>query len=617
MPASVTRMLMTHDVLTTIRVRPISLLRCAARLLKKIAAVYAASSNPPAIAVESKRLELLRRCALEGSWDWDLCNDKVLYSSRFRELLGYSAEEPLSRAQIAFHPEDAERMRQSMRRLFDDQVPIDEEFRLRCKNGSYCWFRGRGHAVWDARGKPLHFAGSITDINGYKENELRLLYLADHDVLTSLPNRRLFLYRLCQGISGARDSARSLAVLFIDLDRFKQINDVLGHDAGNQVLCEAAKRIRGSVRDEDTVSRLGGDEFTVLLEGVEAESRVSAVADRIRSELNRPFALAEREVYVSASIGIAAFPRDGESAEELLKRSDVAMYQAKKHGGDNHQFYSAESETRISRGLDMEARLRRALEHGELEVYYQPQVGFASGEINSVEALLRWNNPELGWVPPAQFIPLAEETGLIHPIGVWVLESACAQARAWQDAGLKPIKMCINVSARQLDGRLVESVSRVLAETAIVPERLELEITESVMVGKDSDTEAVLQALRALGIGFAIDDFGTGYATFDYLKRFPVHTLKLDGSFVRGVCDSGNDVAIVDATVALARSFGLRVVAEGVETAEQHAQLKKLGCDDCQGYYAFRPLPASELGKLLGPTKRTSPTERPRLAIAK
>ncbi|HEY6242154.1 MAG TPA: EAL domain-containing protein, partial [Burkholderiales bacterium] len=528
---------MTQAALPTIKVRPCSLLRQLAQFLKKIASAHAVSSNPVTTAAENEQGELLRRCSLEGLWDWDLRHDRVHYFPRFRELLGYSAEEPLTRFQIAFHPEDAERMRQAMRRLFEKQVPIDEEFRLRCKNGGYRWFRGHGHAVWDRRGKPLRIAGSITDVSGYKENELRLLYLADHDVLTGLPNRRLFLNRLREGIVRARDSGRSLAVLFIDLDRFKQINDVLGHEAGNQVLCEAAKRIRGSVRDEDTVSRLGGDEFTVLLEGVEAESRVSAVADRIRAELNRPFAFADREVYVSASIGIAVFPRDGESAEELLKRSDVAMYQAKKHGRDNQQFYSAESETRISRELDMEARLRRALEHAELEVHYQPQVGFANGEINSVEALLRWNNPELGWVPPAQFIPLAEETGLIQLIGTWVLETACKQAKAWQDAGLRPIKMCINISARQLDERLVEAVSRVLAETALAPACLELEITEGVMVRKDPGTEAVLQALRALGIGFAIDDFGTGYATFDYLKRFPVRTLKLDGSFVRGVCD--------------------------------------------------------------------------------
>ncbi|HEY6241537.1 MAG TPA: EAL domain-containing protein, partial [Burkholderiales bacterium] len=256
-----------------------------------------------------------------------------------------------------------------------------------------------------------------------------------------------------------------------------------------------------------------------------------------------------------------------------------------------------------------------ALEHAELEVHYQPQVGFANGEINSVEALLRWNNPELGWVPPAQFIPLAEETGLIQLIGTWVLETACKQAKAWQDAGLRPIKMCINISARQLDESLVEAISRVLAETALAPACLELEITEGVMVRKDPGTEAVLEALRALGIGFAIDDFGTGYATFDYLKRFPVRTLKLDGSFVRGVCDSSNDVAIVDATVTLARSFGLRVVAEGVETAEQHALLKELGCDDCQGYYTFRPIAAAALDRLLAPKYQAFPTDRQLPAI--
>ena len=581
--------------------------RCVARFLKKIASHWVPS--PRGIA-ESERNELLRSCSLEGLWYWDLCTDKVEYSLRFRELLGYAAEESLHRYQIAFHPEDTERMREAMRRLFDDQIRIDEEFRLRCKDGIYRWFRGRGHAVWDDTGKPLRFAGSITDIHDYKETELRLLYLADHDALTGLPNRRLFLHRLCQGIQRARGSERSLAVLFIDLDRFKQINDVLGHDAGNEVLRETAGRIRIGVRDDDTVAHLEGDEFTVLLEGIEAESRVCGVADRIRTEINRPFVLGARQVYVSASIGVSMFPRDGDAAEELVKRSDLAMYQAKKSGRDNHQFYCPASETRISLELDMETRLRQALAHGELELHYQPQVGFSSGEINSVEALLRWNNPEFGWVPPAQFIPLAERIGLIHPIGAWVLEAACAQAKAWQDAGLRPVRMCVNVSARQLDDRLVEIVSRVLGETGLEPSTLELEITESVMVGKDPGTEAVLQALRALGVGFAIDDFGTGYATFDYLKRFSVHTLKVDGSFVRGVCDNSNDVAIVAASVALARSFGLRVVAEGVETREQHARLRQLGCDDCQGYYTFRPLPGTALENLLGSERETLPAYR-------
>jgi diguanylate cyclase (GGDEF)-like protein len=429
--------------------------------------------------------------------------------------------------------------------------------------------------------------------------------------------RRHFVGCLARGIERARNADGSLAVLFVDLDRFKQINDVFGHDAGNRVLCEAARRIGRSVRKEDTVSRLGGDEFTVLLERIDTEAGVCAVAERIRTELNRSFRIAEREVYVSASIGIALYPRDAQSADDLLKRADVAMYQAKKSGRDSHQFYFPESETRISRGLDMEARLRRALEHAELEVHYQPQVGFANGEITSVEALLRWNNPELGWVPPAQFIPLAEETGLIHPIGAWVLETACGQAKVWHDAGLRPIRMCINVSARQLNERLVETVSRALAQTGLSPSSLELEITESVMVSKDPGTDAALQALRALGIGFAIDDFGTGYATFDYIKRLPVRTLKLDGSFVRGVCDNADDVAIVAASLSLARSLALRVVAEGVETAEQYERLKKLGCDHCQGYYVHRPLPVAALERLLGSEPRDAQTTRPRLAVAR
>ena len=566
---------------------------------------------------EKERIELLRRCSVEGLWEWDLRTDRVHYFPRFRELLGYSPHEAFTRLQLSFHPEDASRMKKAFRRIFDERTSVEEEFRLRCKNGEYRWFRGSGHGVWDERDTPVRVAGTITDISAYKENELRLLYLADHDTLTGLPNRRHFLYCLARGIEGAAGDEGMLAVLFVDLDRFKRINDVFGHDAGNTVLREAASRIGGSVREQDTVARLGGDEFTVLLEGIETTAGICAAADRIRAELKRPFPVADSEVYVSASIGIALFPRDGTSAEELLKRSDVAMYQAKKNGRDNQQFYSAESETRLSRGLDMEVRLRRAVEHGELEVHYQPQVGFADGEIRSVEALVRWSDPELGWVPPAQFIPIAEETGLIQPIGTWVLETAIAQAKAWQVAGLRPIRMCVNVSARQLNDRLVKTVSRALTTTGVAPSCIELEITESVMVSRDPGTDAALQALRALGIGFAIDDFGTGYATFDYLKRLPVRTLKVDGSFVRNVCESPDDAAIVAASVSLARSLALRVVAEGVETPEQHALLGKLGCDDCQGFHTSRPLTAFDLEKLLRSKYQTFPTDRPRLVIAK
>src|SRR6267142_585074 len=413
-------------------------------------------------------------------------------------------------------------------------------------------------------------------------------------------SRQLFL----DGVHEARRANRSLAILVVDLDRFRRINDAFGRDAGNRVLREAAERIGRCVRGADLVSRLGGDEFAVLLESVESPGLADTIADGIRSEINRPFLIEDREVYLSASVGIALAPRDGGSAEELLQRADIAMSHAKKLRGDNRQAYSSGSETRISAKLDMEARLRRALELGGLEVHYQPQTSLADDAIHSVEALLRWNDPELGWVSPAEFIPLAEETGLIHRIGAWVLETATAQAKAWQDAGLRPIRMCINVSARQLNDRLVEIASRALARTGLSPSSVELEITESVKVTKDAGTETALEALRVLGVGIALDDFGTGYATFDYLRRLPVRTLKLEGSFVRGVCENTDDAAIIAASVSLARNLGLRTVAEGGETAEQCERVRKLGCDDGQGYHLCRPLPAAALKNLLGSKPR-------------
>jgi len=424
-------------------------------------------------------------------------------------------------------------------------------------------------------------------------------------------NRQVFI----NAVERARKIGRSLAVLFVDLDRFRQINDVFGHDAADRVLREAAVRIGRCVRDGDLVSRLRGDEFAVLLEGVESPSAVSSVADSIRAELKRPFQIGEREACLSASIGIALYPQDGASAEELLGRADIAMSQAKRSGRDSHRSYSPGSETRISRRLELETGLRRALALGEFEVHYQPQVSLADGSITSVEALLRWNHPERGWVSPAQFIPLAEETGLIQPIGAWVLETAGAQAKAWRNAGRREVRMCINVSVWQLNQHLVETVSRVLASTGIAPASLEFEITESVMGARDPDTQAAIGALRDMGIGFAIDDFGTGYASFEYLKRVPVRTLKLAGAFVGGVCDSADDVAIIAASVSLARNLGLRTVAEGVETAAQRERLRKLGCDDCQGYYVGRPQPAAALDKLLGPKPQAR--HKPRLSIAK
>jgi diguanylate cyclase (GGDEF)-like protein len=431
------------------------------------------------------------------------------------------------------------------------------------------------------------------------------------------PDRQSLHRELVSAVGRARSAGGSLALLLIDLDRFKRINGVFGLDAGNRILAEAAARIRRCVRRRDTFVRLGSDEFAVVLHGMEISSLSASVAARIHGAFSRPFEIAQREAHVSVSIGVALYPRDGECADDLLKRAELAVHQVKSAGRDGFHFYSPESESRVSRRLELESGLRRALARGEFALHYQPQTSLADGALTSVEALLRWNSPELGWLSPSQFIPLAEETGLIEPIGAWVLETALAQARAWRDAGLRAPRMCVNVSARQLNEGFPKTLSRVLAETRLPASALELEITEGVMLGRDPGTEATLKSLRELGVGFAIDDFGTGYASFEYIKRLPVRTLKLDGLFVGGLCENADDAAIVTASVALARGLGLRLVAEGVETARQHEKLRDLGCDECQGYYVYQPLPAATLEKILAAKSQGGSADRLRLVVAR
>jgi diguanylate cyclase (GGDEF)-like protein len=460
-------------------------------------------------------------------------------------------------------------------------------------------------------GSSLRATESVTGVVPRRQREQNLSGEAESDVLTGTHTRRLFLDRVSEGIAEGRRLERTVAVFLIDLDRFKQVNDVFGYEAGNRILREAAGRIRRSLNKEDAVFHLGGDEFAVFLRGLDATSSVKEAAERIRKELNSPFPLGEDDIYVSAGIGIAVHPHDGESGEQLLKAADFAMEEAKRAGGDGVRFYSARRKGRVFHSFDMESRLRRALENDEMELHYQPQVDMATGQINSVEALLRWSNPDLGQVSPAQFIPIAEKTGLIHPIGVWVLETACAQGKAWLDAGLRPIRMCVNVSPRQLNESLVETLRKVLGKTQLHPSSIELEITENLLISRSCGAGQALRVLQTMGIGFAIDDFGTGYATFDYLKRFPVRTLKIDRSFVRGVCDDSNDRAIVAASIFLAGSLGLRVVAEGIETPDQYARLKGLGCHDCQGYHVSRPLAASTLENYLASKYQVFPTDVP------
>jgi diguanylate cyclase (GGDEF)-like protein len=436
-------------------------------------------------------------------------------------------------------------------------------------------------------------------------------YEAQHDALTGLPNRVLFHDRLDVALSQARRSGTRVAVMFCDLDRFKSINDSLGHAVGNQLLQGVGRRLRACLRPTDTVARVGGDEFTLLVPSVSTAAESAAVAERILQELKAPYVVAGRELFTSVSIGMALFPDDGTDPETLLKHADTAMYRAKASGRDGYQQYTADMGARAQVKHSLENSLRHAIERRELRLHYQPKVGLADGKVVGLEALLRWPHPILGWVEPAAFIPLAEETGLIGPLGEWVMEEACQQIRAWRDRGLRTVPVAINLSARQLaQGNVVDLIAGALARAGVAPELLEVEITESVFLHDAQGVGDRLQRLRAMGVRCSIDDFGTGYSGLAYLARMPLDSLKIDRSFVSRIGTADDQEAIVDAVIALGHSLRLKVVAEGVETAEQAQYLRSRGCDQMQGYLFSRPVPAEDVPGLLTAPAPATPGPR-------
>jgi len=423
---------------------------------------------------------------------------------------------------------------------------------------------------------------------------------AHYDGLTSLPNRSLLVDRIHQALLLARRNNHMVAVIFVDLDNLKSINDSLGHDFGDEILRTTAERLTGCVRASDTVARQGGDEFVIIISESAAEDFVAPIAGKIREAISRPVMLKGHEITVTCSIGISIFPKDGDDVQTLIKNADVAMYRAKEIGRDNFQFYSEELNARLMSRMTMEKHMRRALENSEFTLHYQPKVSLRSGLITGIESLLRWQNPELGMVSPLSFISLAEETGLIGPIGEWVLRTACAQNRAWQESGLPPLRVAVNISARQFkQTNLVEVISRVLRETGLDPHYLELEISESAVVLNLDKMITILNGLKAMGIHLAMDDFGSGYASLSYLKQFPFDKLKIDCSYVRDITSNPDSYAITRAVIAMAHSLHLKVIAEGVETEGQLCYLRDHGCDEMQGYYFSRPVPAAELTDLL------------------
>ncbi len=410
----------------------------------------------------------------------------------------------------------------------------------------------------------------------------------------------MFTQQLARSLAQARRHDKPLAIMFIDLDRFKNINDTLGHDAGDGVLKEVAERLRGCLRESDTIGRLGGDEFVVLIEELPEPVQVAAVAQKILAAVAKPFILDAQEFHLTASIGISTYPADGEDVQNLLKNADISMYRAKEQGKNNYQFYSAQMNVHSIERLALESSLRRALERNEFVLHYQPKVDIGSGRVTGMEALVRWQRTDKALIPPAQFIPLAEETGLIVPIGEWVLKTACAQNKSWQDQGLPPLRIAVNLSARQfIHENLLQDVARVLNETGLDATSLELEITESMVMHNPEHAVKLLNKLKATGIHLSIDDFGTGYSSLNYLKRFPIDNVKIDRSFIQDIPEDCDDAAITQAIIAMAHGLGLRVIAEGVETVEQFRFLRDHKCDDMQGYYFSKPLPANEFFGLL------------------
>lgn len=512
------------------------------------------------------------------------------------EITGYSEKELIGqkpRLWKSQHHDDA--FYQAMWSSLTETLHWHGEIWNRRKNGDVYPSQMTITGLKDERGQLTNYVSVFSDITTAKESQVKLQHLAQYDQLTNLPNRRLLNDRLKQLLSIAKRSDQSLGLLMLDLDGFKAVNDTLGHKSGDFLLTQVAERLLECVRESDTVARLGGDEFVVLLPDCKNADNVITVTRMILKKLATPFDLQEEEVFVSASIGITMYPDDGNNADILLKNADTAMYHVKDTGKNNFQFFTAAMQEHIVRRLQLISKLRYALEREEFLLYYQPKMDLTTGKINGMEALVRWQHPDDDMLNPADFIPLAEETGIIIPLGKWVLYQACQQVRQWQQEGLDSLRVSVNLSARQFqDKELVEMVESVIQETGIQAGFLELEITETTIMQNIEETIETLWQLRNLGVLLSIDDFGTGYSSLSYLKRFPLDILKIDRTFVMDITTDPNDRAVVEAIVSLSHHLKMKVVAEGVETEEQLNFLKKQKCHEVQGYYLAKPLPVDE-----------------------
>jgi diguanylate cyclase (GGDEF)-like protein/PAS domain S-box-containing protein len=543
------------------------------------------------------------KLALEGAndaiWEIDLITKKVFYSDKFVDITGYdvSAITNLDDLMNLVVEEDKETALDDFKNHIEGRtLHYQSNIRIMFNGGGYRWVLIRGKCLRDKKGVATKMSGSVTDISSQKNSEEKINNLQYYDALTEIPNRKLFINTLESEIIVAKDREVKHAVLFIDLDNFKEINDTLGHDYGDKLLKGVAISLKESIREEDFISRVGGDEFFILMRNIEDCTEVTSLCEKLLFSLNNEINIDDKHVYTSASVGITIFPEDGNETSTLLINADTAMYSAKYSGKAKYSFFNKSMSDIVIRRVKIEKGLRLALKNDEFEIYYQPQIDIVNNKIKGFEALLRWDSLELGRLSPVEFIPVAEQCGLIIPIGNWIMKTVYLQNNLWKNKGYLYETIAINLSAIQLESdKFGETLRKIIDQTKINTKFIELEITESILMKDFEKSIKLLTEIRDLGINIALDDFGTGYSSLSYLKQLPINTLKIDKSFIDNISTNKREKAIVDGIIQLAQKIGLDVIAEGVESKDQIQLLKAMGCNQIQGYYFSKPLPANEI----------------------